>query len=99
MLLSVLFFDLRASFSPIMRNKYATISDIDRQRIIEASLSCQKASMIANVMGVKRTTIASIISKFTKEGRVEIKQRDSIKLPKITEDQKNFVEFCGNMTK
>uniref|UniRef100_A0A914UP31 Tc1-like transposase DDE domain-containing protein n=1 Tax=Plectus sambesii TaxID=2011161 RepID=A0A914UP31_9BILA len=34
-----------------MRNKYATISDVDRQRIVGASLSGQNASMIANVMG------------------------------------------------
>ena len=39
-----------------MQNNYATISDVNRQRIIEASLSGESASMIANVMGVKRTS-------------------------------------------
>ena len=73
-----------------MRNNYATISDVDRQRIIEASLSGQSASMIANVMGVKRTTVNSIINKFTKEGHVETKQRDGVKAHKLTEDQKTM---------
>jgi len=74
-----------------MRNNYATISDVDRQRIIEASLSGQSASMIANVMGVKRTTVNSIINKFTKEGRVETKQRGGVKAHKLTEDQKTAI--------
>ena len=64
-----------------MRNNYATISDVDRQRIIGASLSGQSASMIANVMGVKQRTVNSIINKFTKEGRVEAKQRGGVKAP------------------
>uniref|UniRef100_A0A914WNX6 Tc1-like transposase DDE domain-containing protein n=2 Tax=Plectus sambesii TaxID=2011161 RepID=A0A914WNX6_9BILA len=58
-----------------MRNKYATISEVDRQQTVEAYLFGQNASMIANVMGVKQMTINSIMSKFTKEGRVEAKQR------------------------
>ena len=47
--------------------------------------------MIANVMGVKRTTINSIISKFTEEGRVEAKQRGGVKAHKLTEDQKKTI--------
>ena len=47
--------------------------------------------MIANVMGVKRTTVNSIINKFTKEGRVETKQRGGVKAHKLTEDQKTAI--------
>uniref|UniRef100_A0A914WHM0 Uncharacterized protein n=1 Tax=Plectus sambesii TaxID=2011161 RepID=A0A914WHM0_9BILA len=59
--------------------------------VIEASLSEQNASMIANVMGAKRTTINSIISKFPKEGHIEAKQRGGVEAYKHTADQKNFV--------
>ena len=77
-----------------MRNKYATISDVDRQRIIEAYLPGQSAPMIANVMGAKRTTIDSIINKFVKEGRVEAKQRGGNKASKLTDDQKTTIRSC-----
>ena len=70
-----------------MRNKYATISDVDHQ----AYLSGQSAPMIANVMGAKRTTIDSIINKFVKEGRVEAKQRGGNKASKLTDDQKTTI--------
>uniref|UniRef100_A0A914VGZ7 Tc1-like transposase DDE domain-containing protein n=1 Tax=Plectus sambesii TaxID=2011161 RepID=A0A914VGZ7_9BILA len=49
--------------------------------------------MIASVMGVKRTTISSIISKLTKEGRVETQQHGGVKTHKLTEDQKCLAAF------
>uniref|UniRef100_A0A914VBR6 Uncharacterized protein n=1 Tax=Plectus sambesii TaxID=2011161 RepID=A0A914VBR6_9BILA len=71
-----------------MRNKYCSVSNLDRQRIIEAYLSGQSALTIAKVMGVKRPTIDTIIKKFLEEGRVEAKKRGGDKAHKLTDEQK-----------
>uniref|UniRef100_A0A914ULD0 Tc1-like transposase DDE domain-containing protein n=1 Tax=Plectus sambesii TaxID=2011161 RepID=A0A914ULD0_9BILA len=70
-----------------MRGKYCSISDLDRQRIVEAYLAGKNAQMISTIMGVKRTTVSTIISKFVKDGQIEKMRRGGARLPKLTDEQ------------
>lgn len=75
-----------------MRNKYDSISDDDRRRIIEAHLAGQSSLLIEKALGIKRTTINTIITKFVEEGRVEAKKRGGRKAHKLSDDQKLIVK-------
>ncbi|WKY07753.1 hypothetical protein Q1695_007318 [Nippostrongylus brasiliensis] len=75
-----------------MRDKYKTIGDVDKQRIIDAYLS-GKTLMISRIMGVKRTTIDSIIKIFIKDGRVKAKKRGGEKRDtKLPKEQKHLIK-------
>ena len=72
-----------------MVNKF--LSNEDRIRIIQAYLNGSSPTEISAILGFKRTTILSIITKYRKNEEIERKQRGGVRRKSLTEEDKNFI--------
>ena len=93
---------LRLSPSPLLkftqlhlermsRGKYATISDLDRQRVISAFLEDRDWQEAAETLDIKRQTARNIIVKFRRTGQIKKQPRGGNRRPKIDNEMLNFV--------
>ena len=70
---------------------YHETSNEDRQRVVEAYIQNQSASTIAMIMGLKRTTVSSIIKQYTTSYKVEKAPRGGPRHSKLNQIQKNTI--------
>ena len=83
---------------------YHETSNEDRQRVVEAYIQNQSASTIAMIMGLKRTTVSSIIKQYTTSNKVEKAPRGGPRHSKLNQIQKNTIrewvdDDCGQTLK
>nr|XP_040225457.2 uncharacterized protein LOC120951038 isoform X1 [Anopheles coluzzii] len=67
------------------RGKVNVTSNQDRERVIAASDKGYSHSMIAEMLGIKRPTVYSILKKYWKTGEVEANTRGGVKPKKLTD--------------
>ncbi|KAI5151006.1 hypothetical protein ENBRE01_1833 [Enteropsectra breve] len=63
-----------------------TLSNEERQHIISLYLHGHSAAQIARIMGIRRTTVSTVLSVYNKTGRVAPMIRGRIRIKKITDE-------------
>lgn len=74
-----------------MNRVRTSISDGDRSRIVEAYLRGETTSSISRVLGIKPTTISTILRVYISENRVEAKKRGRPPVRKLSDIQKDAI--------
>ena len=66
-------------------------TDDDRRRIIDAYLACQKISTIAEILGLKRSTVNAVIKVYQEVNRLVSKKRGGVKVKKLTSESQERI--------
>ncbi|KAI5151379.1 hypothetical protein ENBRE01_2101 [Enteropsectra breve] len=68
-----------------------TLTNEERQQIVNLYLNGHIASQISNIMGIRRTTVSEVIRVFNSEGRVIASPRGGVRERKLTDEMRTAI--------